>query len=1076
MLKLYQGNRTEQLGDLLAVLLREPLASPLEPELIVVPHMGMARWLTLQLAEANGICANTEFMLPAGFVWRILNRLFAPVHEEDPFDKESLKWRIFRLLATGNEDRPRGDTLQNFLTRGDELDRFQLAGRLAECFDQYLVFRPDWIISWQSSRQAVAGDQWQAELWRSIVAEIGKPHWVDLQRRFLAAERAGRLDPGAFPERVTIFGIPSLSPAYLEILDRLSIHTELHCFLLNPCRVHWTDILTPRDESRRELSGGSESLYLEVGNPLLASLGAQGRDLFRQLLQFDPGTIDLFSDPGEGDSLLASLQGDILDLTAGGQRAEAKRTIAAADRSLQIHACHSPMREVEVLKDRLFDLFDRDEELRADDVLVLVTDMEVYAPLIEFVFGEAGEGPTVPFNLSGRGVAAAHPLVDAFLALLTLPGSRFEAETLVTLLEVPAIRRRFGLADGDLGRIVRWVEASGIRWGRDAASRDALGLPATAQNSWRAGIDRLLLGLALPEGEGALFRGVFPCDSAEGSDTALLGGLIRFVETLFDAVDRLQRPRTLHKWSELLSELIEQFLLPEEEEAQQFHWLRELVAGLVDAEEKADCREPVELEVVHDHCVRSLEKRQQDGRLFSGGITFSTLTAMRGVPFRVICLLGLDDGRFPRNPPRSGFDLMARSYRPGDRSLRLDDRYLFLETILSARQVLYLSFVGQDVRDNAPLPPSVLVSELIDYLDAGFEYEEGEPVVRRLPLRHPLQPFSRRYFGGEEGLFSYSQALCRAAETKARARRLSRPFLVEDLEPPGDAWRTITLDQLRRFFQNPTRFLLRERMGISLPRGSALLDNREPFELDRWEHNRILRRLVAATLANQPYDSVVAEERAAGTIPHGTMGERLLDSLQEGAENLCDRLREFELTPPADTVDVEIRFDDLRLTGRLFRPDTNALTGYSVTRRSAAHQLGIWIDHLVLNAVLPGANAVETRWMYDDGLVRFRPATEAKGCLATLVRLYFEGLSRPIHLFPAAAHAFFEKRQAGKPREQCLNAARRQWTGGEFSFGESQEEYRRLAFPDGGTELLDAAFEQLSIQVFEPLFMHREVG
>ena len=1068
MLKLYQSNRAERLGDLLGAVLHEPLASPFDTELIVVPHMGMARWLTLRLADVRGLCANTEFQLPAGFAWRMVNRLLGREQATNPFDPELLQWRIFAHLRSPAFTAPGGDALARYVARGDDLDLFQLATRIAGCFDQYLVFRPDWIGRWEASRPSVPGDDWQAALWRTLAAEIDGVHWVALQRRFFAAERAGRLDPARLPQRVSLFGLSTLSPAYLEVLERLSRHLDIHCFLLNPSRAHWTETVTPGEKGRREIAGGSEALYLDVGNPLLASLGLQGRDLFGRLLAAGPATVDLYEE-GEGESLLGLVQRDLLDLQD--PAVEGRRPVPADDASLQVHACHSPMREVEILRDRLLDLFDRDPALRADDVLVMVSDMAVYAPLIESVFGESGEAPRIPFNLGGRGGAAGSALADALLAVLALPGSRFEADSLVSLLEVPAVRRRFGIADDELDRVVGWIEASGIRWGRDEASRTALGLPKTDRNTWRAGLDRLLLGFALPEGNGTLFRGVLPCDSVEGSDARLLRGLVSFVETLFDTVDRMAGPLTLAAWSRLLLDRLDALFLPEGDEEREVQGLRDLATGLADVAEGAAFDGTLPVEVVRHQCARALAARQPVGRLFSGGVTFGTLSAMRGVPFPVICMLGLDDGRFPANPSRAGFDLMAGEHRPGDRSPRLDDRYLFLETLLCARQALHLSYVGQDIRDNTPLPPSVLVSELLDYLDAGFAPDDGSRMRDRLPLRHPLQPFSRRYFSGEPGLFSYSGALRRAAASAEGRRGPPPPFFEGALEPPGAPATVIELDRLRRFIRHPTRFLLWERLGISLYREGALLENREPFDLDRRERERLVQRLVDGALAGVPDDRLLAEAQAAGSIPHGAAGERLCGLLAAQAERFRARLAAYGVAS-GPLVPVSIDLGDIGVAGSLRTPAPGELAGYRVGAYFPGDELAAWVDHLAVNAA--GGGPVETRWLVGERLILLRPPNAPRDLLRALAGLYLEGQSRPLHLFPRAGWAYAEKRARGGPPEACLAAARRTWEGNDHSLGESGESYHRLAFPEGAGDVLDGAFEALCALVFDPLMAHRE--
>ena len=525
MLHLYQSNRLERLAEALAaLLLREPL-SPLCRETVVVPHPGVGRWLGLRLAERLGICANVEFPLPAAFIWRVLREFLGELPEANRFEPGVLTWGILRGLHELRDD-PRFGPVRRYLRDGDPIKGYELAGRLALLFDRYLVYRPDWIAAWEGGRSATPGDDWQAALWRYLVGSQGTEadsHWVRLLEHFFARSQGAEVRPNGLPRRIALFGVPSLSPGYLQVLGRLSHFMEIHLFLLNPCQAYWTEITDPREKERRELAADGGELYLEVGNPLLASLGRQGRDFFAALLEFDAGQTEERFEPADDDTLLGRLQNDILDLRDPAD--EPPRPLPAGDLSLQIHACHSPLREAEALYDRLLELFERFPDLRPADVLVMTPEMDSYAPALEAVFAEPGDRPAIPFRLSDRPLVAESPLVGAFFQLLEIPHSRYELPRLAALLEIPAVARRFDLSEDEVARALRWLDEAGVRWGRDAAFRARRGLPPLAQNSWRFGLDRLLLGYALPGGEERLFAGILPYDEVEGAAAAALGSV-----------------------------------------------------------------------------------------------------------------------------------------------------------------------------------------------------------------------------------------------------------------------------------------------------------------------------------------------------------------------------------------------------------------------------------------------------------------------------------------------------------------------------------------------------------------------
>ena len=1068
MLKLYQSNRMEYLADLLIEITRPPPADPFAVETVIVQHPEMGRWLSLQRAERTGICANFQFPLPAGFIWDLFGRLIPGLPEQDRYAPSVMQWSLFSLLGKTADERL-FQPVNQYLNSAGEQGAFELAARLALCFDQYLVYRPDWIRAWENGRSAIDNDAWQAELWRRLRRTLNADHWVDLQLRLERALDRKGARPDLLPERISLFGIPAMSNGYLSLLQQLSGWMDIHLFLLNPCEKHWSGIVDPAERSGRELAGDSAALYLETGNPLLASLGRQGRDFLVTLLELNPATIDLFGE-SEGATLLEQLQQDILTLNDGTQ--SARRMLDDDDDSIRFHSCHGPMREVEVLRDQLLDLFERHPDLQPDQVLVMTPDMDQYAPYFETVFGAAVGAGHIPFAIADRSDALESPLTAAFLRLLEIPGGRYESSELLSLLEVPAIRRRFSIGEGDLAMIQRWVGQSGIRWGRDAGSRRDRGLPETDQNSWRAGLDRMLLGFALPGEEERLFKGVLPYDQIEGADSAVLSGLSAFISAVFDLQQQLagQHPPAL--WGSRLTTLIARFFQPEGDDEPQLQRVRDLVADLQENARLGGCHEPVSIELMQRQLTLQLQSGTGSGGFLGGGVTFCALTPMRSLPFQVVCLLGMNDGLFPasRQPPE--FDLMARHFRLGDRHRRIEDRYLFLETLLSARRCLYISYSGQDIRDNGTLPPSVFISELLDYLDQSFEFHNGDSLHSRYPVRHQLQPFHTRYFEPRGALFSYDTGMAAAARTLQQPSKRPGHLLQSPLSPPGEEWRQVELQRLISFYANPVRYLLRERLGLLLEYQEKPLETRDPFVLDYFEQDRLGSRLIKTELESGSAEQQLLLESAAGRLPHGQAGEQLFQRLQQRAAVLAVKLEEYEKIDEIELVKVDFEHNGLRLIGEIEAAAPNAVSGYSYQPLPATRLLGRWITHLALNVSAGEESAPETRWLSSSELIRLPPVDDAALLLGELLDLYWEGLSSPLHLFPKSSREYAGHRLKDKDPDYCLDKARVKWHGGYYSAGEFSNPYYQLAFPQG--DALDDDFQRCSEQVFTPLLCSME--
>lgn len=1069
MLHLYHSNRLEQLTDLLADTLRQPLADPLATEIIVVQHPGMGRWLSLQLARRLSVCANVTFPLPAGFIWQLLRQLLDDVPEVDGFKPELMQWWLFERLAQSLPTEG-FEPLHRYLESDDELSRFQLAGEIANCFDQYLVYRPDWITRWQQGRSAMPDDHWQAALWRDLVASQSAEHWVDLQQRLARMVEHGSIDPQRLPERISLFALNALSPGYLEILQLAGRWLDIHLFILNPAEGYWMDLVSEEERGRRALESTDQGLYLEVGNPLLASMGGQGSDFLASLLNYDPGATEAFIEPS-GESLLHRLQRDILHAAEMDERPD-DAPVHGEDRSLQFHLCHSPMREVEVLHDQLLALLADDETLQPSDILVMTPDMDSYAPYIEAVFGESVGRTHIPYTLSDRSQIAETPVVSLFMQLLAQPGGRYPVDEIFALLEQPILHRRFGLTAADLPRIRQWLETVVIRWGRDGSERAAMGLPSCGQNSWQQGLDRLLLGYALPGDDERLFQDLLPCDAVEGSDAQLLAGLYSFVTALFELEPLLREDASPADWVVRLNSLIDRFFEPDEAESRLVQLLRSSVARLAETAALAGYSGTLSRDLLIAQLQDQLAA-PSGGRFLGGGVSFCALTPMRALPFRVICMIGMNDGSFPRERRPVGFDLMAGNRRQGDRSRRADDRYLFLETLISARDLLYFSYVARDIRDNTPLPPSVLVSELMDYLDDRYGTDQPGSLSQELSVCHPLQPFNPRYFAPDTGLFSFDTANCQGAKALLAPTGQPGRFIRQPLGEPEEQWRQVELTQLIRFYDNPVRYLLSARLGITIAYEQAGMESRDPFELDYFQRSDLFQRLVQRALQGGDPAQQLSVERARGILPHGTHGEVHFERLAERARQWADQLQPLY---PAETrvISVDFHHQALRLVGRLEQVSADGLLGYSLEKIPDRQLLALWIRHLVLNVAAPEGVAPTTRWLGGEGLVTLHPVVDAEARLGELLDLYWQGLQWPLPLFARSARAYANALAEDKPRETGLKRARDRWFGGYQGYAEYDNPYYRLAFPDG--EVLDERFEAVSEQVFLPLLLAMEVS
>ena len=1127
MLRLYHSNRLEALAALLAERLRSAPGDPLEAERIVVAHPSMARWLTLEIADTLGIAANLRFELPADFAWSIMRAALPGLGGERAYTPSRLRWRIYDTLPgfAAEEGEPSVAPVRGYLSGGGARERFELAERLARVFDRCLLYRPDWIREWERG----PAPHWQARLWQRLVeadaarAPGGRPpgHWVASIDAFRDA--LAQAPPAEWPRRVCFFAVPALSPSYLEVLHAASAWLSIHLLAFNPCREYWGDIRSQRAGRLGARGADPAAHHFSAGNELLAAWGRAARDTIDTFVEAEATgaaeSIECFVPP-ETPSRLAAVQRDILELRLADEAAgawEAGETATegqgipgaggrakervGADDSLQIHICHSALREAEVLHDRLLDLFDAHPEIAPADVLVLVPDLARYGPAIEAVFGAAERIPCKVARVRSSDSRA----VRAFLDLLALPRSRYPAEAVLAPLGAAAVRVRFGLEEADLPVIRAWLREAGVRWGVDAAHLGAERLPRSAEHTWREGLRRLLLGYAVTGGAEDLVAGLVPCTplGAAGFEPGpvehdILGRFLTYCEAAFALRALADGVHDAAEWAERLRGVVARFFatdtaapapgaatfssLPEDAEA-----VRGLVRGL--EEEAGSDGRSLPFEVIRDALRERADELSSEAARLADGVRVTRLAAGAIFPAQVVCVAGLNGGEFPRSASPLTFDLVAAGpARRGDRDPRYEDRLAFLEALLAARRAFLVFYTGRALRDDATLPPSVVVDELRDYLARRFPGVSFE-------TRHPLQPFSPRYFegagaddeGGGGALFSYSAGMCRAAEvlrgagsTDPAPARFDTP-----LPAPDPARRRVALGTLVDFFAHPTRALLRGRLGLRLEDEAAALDEEAPFEIEGLERYRLRSTLWERMQEGAETERAEAMLRGSGRLPPGSLGRVTHERAWEEMQGLRVELEPWRGALAAPPLRIDLALAGFRVEGEidpvgplraeparsaaLAMPASASAAGgipprerawWRIGKLRARDRIAVWLRQLALAAAghPPAPACALTLEQGSWKTTRFEmPEREemrawAREELTRWLEAWWQGLSAPLPFFPETSWAYaaaiakeLDRHGQAELRGEALRAAKRAWRGTPYTRAEKEDPYLALA-------------------------------
>lgn len=1071
-----------QLSPLLAHLAEQLRSAPLPPresEIIVVQSQGMRRWVTLQLADRFGCAGSMLLPFPTAFVRDVEQRLSpdrSARNETDSFTRELLAWRLDAMLRALPEQ-PVFDPLHRYLRGTDDRARFGLASQIAARFDDYQLFRADLLRDWESGRDTpgTSHSAWQAALWRDLCTDpnIAGSHLAARLHRTINAIQTGQ--SLSLPSRVTVFGVSALPPVFIELLAALAKHVEVTVY--------------------------TATLPDIVQHPVAAALGMQGRE-FLDLLASHGATISALTSDGSADrspaseanTLLATLQHEL----ATGATGQTPLTLRPDDASLRVHNAHGRTRQLEIIRDQLLDALNADPSLRPHDLLLLVPDATDWAPLVDAVFGNAAEpGAHIPYRIADRPTRRAQPAADAFGRLLALEGGRLARSEVFGLLSVPIARQGAELTAGDVDSLEALTHRANVRWGYDAAARSALGLPAYEDASWRAGLDRLLLGVAVGQTSYEVLD-LLPESGDTAGDPEILARLATWVDTLADTFADWRTPRTLGDWSDTLIATAERLLSAQTPvERQSLESLSATLHRLRTVSELARYEPVVPFGVVRDWLENLLDDDSLGAGFLVGGMTVAALKPMRSLPFRVIAVAGLDDGVFPRRERRAAFDLLEHERRPGDRDLRTDDRQLFLDILLAAQERLILSFNGRAVRDNTPCAPSVVLDELLDHLDK----RTGGSARKQVVVVHPLQPFAPTYFAAESDaqLFTFSRTFAEAASANAARAAADgartddstsdddEPFVTAPIDPQqgSDAnLHLITLRDLTDCWENPSRFFCKHTLRLVLAGDLEDIPDDEPFALDPMRQGGVKAKLLAASLASPECtrDDAIAQTRlvANGDLPLGELGAAWYTKLGAVVDNVLAGVPRHE----AHTVPVDLHggegTDAWRLVGRLdqARGDTRYVVRAGSIR--AEHRIRTWIEHVVLCAVHEQDDTgvpTSTILMGVKGVdLHLGPVRNAGALLDALVRTAVQARSAPLPFFAQAGWAYHDatlppKKKSKKAKKppffSAVDAFRKQSDMFNAMGGDNEDPYVALCFRGSDPITADwAQFEELTQRLF----------
>ncbi len=1062
---LYTGNRLEILARqrLCKILSQRPLKDPFKQEKIIVQSQGMSSWLKLQIADNIPICANIEFPFLYSFIKEVLEKTLPQDLRPniDLFTHDVLIWKIFDILPEIAGNHPE---LSSYLKgRNSKIKQYQLSEKISYSFDQYEIFRPDILLNWKDNIIKKKVNEWQAQIWQNISRNnISRSQGF---QNFFSLGDISKLDY----ERIFVFGITTMPAVYINFFQTLghSDNIDVHFFYLTPCKKNWEYNLSKKEAERinsflsiKNISNPED--FMEQGNPLLSSFGQVGREFFSSILDVtEYDTEDCFTET-KVSSTLELIQDNILN---NKPTAELQYSQDKYDRSIQFHNCHNKTREIEVLYDNLINIIELDNTIQPGDIIVTTPNITAYEPYIKSVFNRRNEESLdslqLPYSLSDIKMAKNSKVVNSFIKLLELVSSKYKMTEILDLLETTAIREAFDIEDENIDLLRKWTDESGMRWGINAEHRSSLGLPVFNENSISAGLNSLLLGIALEDTED-VYNNIFPYDEIEIAESELLGKFSHFLSSLSEIRTILTKKYTMNQWHDILNSVIDKFFINNNNTFKDISILVNVIVSLKESAELAGFEKEVTLDIVRSYITEHIETETIYEGFLRGKITFCTMLPMRGIPAKVICMLGMNDGEFPRQETKIGFNIIDKEIRLCDRSKKMEDKYIFLESILAARKNLYISYIGQSDKSNEIYSPAGPVCELIDYLKQIC----GEECVESMVTNHKLQAFNSIYFNcTNSNFFSYSAVDCNAAKTlnSEKKHKTQKAEETRNREKEKDL-STINIEGLTAFFKNPCRAFLNQTLNVAYSsiNLTETLDT-EPFTINNLEKYTLTQELLSSVIKEKDRNKLYKKLKYSGKLQVGIEGESYFNNLYTQINTILTT--SFKGIEPAkellnntNSTNFEFELDNhICINGNL---DNFSEAGYQVclilAKESGKRVLECWLNHLCLAAsgkgertyyfiCKPGEKTNST------GILENVSQQEAMQMLLILTDIYKEGVKKPIPFFPESSYVF------AKRNKQKILYAKNTFNGNNyFSYNsESDDPYIRACFDDNIIETTD---------------------
>ncbi|CAL1329023.1 exodeoxyribonuclease V subunit gamma [Candidatus Providencia siddallii] len=1017
MFKIYHSNQLFSLKNLIIDIIKnKQFSNPFEEEIIIVENFEISQWLQIELTKYFGITCNIHYKLPRDFILEMIYKILPDISKNNHYTKNLIKWRIITILPKIINNKKLKELKFYIKNDIDGRKLHQLSEKIANLFESYMIYRPKLITQWEKNKLININNKnqsWQKKLWRELFVyrktlEKKTQHLLTIHKIFIKFLSAPNYLKNFFPKRIFIYGISSLPPIYIQILNIISKYTDIYLMFKNPCKhfLKYNKYLLCLDITKQQKKPININKKEKKINPLLVSWGKLGNDFLKLITNIkNSKKFFIFTDTNRL-TLLENIKQDILDSKNNIQLGKTiekyktsknKRLINLLDNTITFNSCYNIKKEIENLYEKLLEFFEKDNTLTPKDILVKVSNIEVYTPYIYAIFSKDKSENYIPFSILNKKPLKSNPIIQAFISLLNLPKVRFFKDQIFDLLDISAISKKFDINENELDILNNWINKYEIKFGLDNNNFKDLNLPIINQNTWEFGLKKILSKYSINKDFKSLDN-IFSYDKYNNTKLKLINKLFFFIETLKKWRILLKKKYSLKKWKNIYKELINDFFIINDNTEIILTLLKNQLYKIINTATTSGHTKHIKSLLIRDELLISINEKKENYNFFTGSVTFCTFTQMKSIPFKIICLLGMNDNVFPRNITQENFDLKKNKIILGDKKTDYEDKYLFLETLISTTKIFYLSYIGISI-NNEPRNPSILIEELLNYICQNFRIigtenlnvDDSYKILKKhLITKHNNIQFKKENFFNKTKNQNYiNKSLKKTIITKSKNKQNS--FLIKK----NKIITKINIEELLNFYNNPIKFFFQKKLNVYFSEEKESFDS-EPFYFNKLQLHNLYKKILDFSIKNKNIKSIYDKLKIEGKLPINNFDKILWKESIKNTSHLIKKIKEHNEKPFDYYIKCKIK--NININGSLKNIYKTGILRYQPNYINANNFIRLWIEHLFFNFKI--SEKETTILDINNNYYKF-PSIEKKknlNYLELLIMGYLKGQNSPLLL------------------------------------------------------------------------------